>query len=653
MNVTPAAPGYYFPLTAFAGYAVARRALLCLLIDPTLRGALLSGPVGSGKSALMRSFGAFARTHVDPSMPFVQVPAGVGEERLIGGIDLDAALATGERRGARGLIAEADGGILYVDDLPLLEGGGLTAMTDALETGRVVCEREGVSMRNPAHFVLIGTALPAEREIPFRLADRVAFLLSQDRRIGVDQARMLVRRLENYRADPASVCDRHDEAERALAAQVVTARSFHGLISVGPVVIKQVISAAMMFGVAGNRADLLAAKAARAHAALRGSRVIEDADVKFAIATVLVPRSMSEGAESETVGEQDAPASRPMEQEGVARVDRNESGGEGAQREEASMREEEHDGPHGDARGDASVGAEHVEDPLEFNAPLPEMDRFFPGVRRSESSGHHGDRDQWLRGRHTRSLARPPQGKRIALGATLRAAAPHQRSRRGGGERREGEPRVVVRAEDLRVKKFNERAGTLYIFCVDASGSMASNRMREAKGAVTQLLEEAYVNRDTVALIAFRGSDAEVLLPPTSSVERAKRSLDVLPTGGGTPLAAALMKAFGMVLSERRKGSERALVILLTDGRANVPIVENAAGMIMEIRRRHVREELETIAVAFRREGVGTLVIDTRQTYGEGSEAVRLAESLAARYYYLPKIDAVGLALAVRRSSGR
>jgi magnesium chelatase subunit D len=211
---------------------------------------------------------------------------------------------------------------------------------------------------------------------------------------------------------------------------------------------------------------------------------------------------------------------------------------------------------------------------------------------------------------------------------------------------------VVIRREDLKLKKFTERAGTLFIFCVDASGSMAMNRMREAKGAVTRLLQDAYVNRDSVALIGFRSSEAEVLLPPTSSVERAKRSLDILPTGGGTPIASALMKAYTLLQRERRTGLEQTLVVLLTDGRANVPMSSNAAGMIMEVRRQHVREELERIALLYRRERIPALIIDTRQLYSSSSEAVRLAEMLGARYYFLPKIDAQGIVEAVRRKKG-
>ncbi len=641
-------PEPYFPLTAFAGYSAARRALLTMLVDPGLSGVILSGPVGSGKSALMRSFGAFVRQHLEPDAPLVQVPVGVGEDRLLGGVDLDAALATGRRVARAGLIAEAHGGLLLVDDLPLLEQVAIASIASALETGHIVCEREGISLQSPARFQLLATAVPSEREVPFWFADKVAFLLAQEQRIDADLAHMLVTRLERFRVDPVRFYEQYDKHERALASQVVAARMLYGLITVGPVAIERLTAAATGFDVGGNRADVFAVRAARAHAALRGSRAIEDADINFAIATVLVPRSQAVAAESE-VGDRQQPPSPSTPQQEPATATHGEGMAEQSDDPEAQQEpacEEPSEGNDGGGQDDPSADAEQIHDPVDFDAELPPIDQFVSGPRRATVSGNRGDRDQWRRGRHTRSLARNPQGKRIAVGATLRAAAPHQRERRA-----EDEKRVVVRAGDIRVKKFTERAGTLFIFCVDASGSMAANRMREAKGAVTELLQDAYVNRDSVALIAFRGGEAELLLPPTGSVERAKRSLDILPTGGGTPLAGALMKAYGLVAASRRKGSERVLVVLLTDGRANVPMSESPADMIMEVRRRTVREELDRLALVYRRDGIEALVIDTRQTYGAASEAVRLADSLGARYYYLPRIDAVGLASVVRQTN--
>jgi magnesium chelatase subunit D len=372
---------------------------------------------------------------------------------------------------------------------------------------------------------------------------------------------------------------------------------------------------------------------------MRGGNRIEEGDLKFAIATVLRPRAENVPDESAPSDEEQSTPPEPDMREGSGE---GESGG-------TSQPENEGESEGGSGAGEGTGGGEREEllDAVDFKGPLLDLGDFFR-TDRSKNSGSRGNSNQWSRGRHTRSLPVELRGRRVAVGATLRAAAPHQKGRRSGDEKR-----VIVRAEDIRVKKFTERAGTLFIFCVDASGSMALNRMREAKGAVTRLLQDAYVNRDTVALISCRGSEADILLPPTSSIERAKRSLDVLPTGGGTPLASALLKAYAMVAQERRRGIDQTLVVFLTDGRANVPLAESAAGMIMEVRRRHVRGELENLAVTYRREAVRTLVIDTRQSFGATSEAVRLAEMLGGEYYYLPQIDARELASVVRTIAER
>lgn len=640
-------PGTFtLPFSAVLGYNVARRALLCTLVDPTLRGVVLAGPMGTGKSALMRSFGMFVREYVDPERPFVQIPVGVGDDRLIGGLDFDAAIALGERVARRGLIADADGGFLFADDLPLLDERSIGVIAGALERESVSCEREGLSTCEPARFILLATVVPSERELPLRLADKVALLIGHEQGLSPEGVQELIARLDHFARDPAGFHERYAEGERRLAEQVITARMLHGLIRVEEDVLGRLVAAALKLNVPGNRAEILAAKAARAHAALRGVRGIEEADIEFAIATVLAPRGENvpdESRRSEEEEEEKGPPEDTREQ-GGDRPQMNGGRDDGGAGDRGGQGEES-EGDEAGGRG-RQEPEERVHEPLDFNARLPALEEFFRGSRRNTTPGSRGASEQWRRGRHTRSVQHDLKGKRVAVGATLRAAAPHQTSRRDAEERR-----VIVRSEDIRVKRYSQRAGTLFIFCVDASGSMAMNRMRETKGAVTRLLQDAYVHRDSVALIAFRGADAEVLLPPTNSVERAKRSLDVLPTGGGTPLASALVKAYAMAAAARRRGVEQTLVVFLTDGRANVPLAESAAGMIMEVRRRHVRQELERLAMAYRREGVRSLVVDTKQTFGAQSEAVRLAEMLGGEYYYLPRIDARGLAGVVRRAS--
>ncbi len=613
-----------------------RRALLCTLVDPTLRGVVLAAPIGTGKSALMRSFGAFVGEHLDPGSPFIQVPLGVGDDRLLGGLDFDVAIIAGEHRMRSGLIAEANGGVLFIDDMALLDMRASASVAGALEQEKVVCERDGLSASQAARFILLATVVPSERELPLWIADKVGFLIGQEQPLSSDAVYRLLARLERHARNPERFYQDYRMAEQGLAEQVATARLLHPFLQPGRDVLAELAMHALKRGIPGNRADVFAAKAARAHAALRGARAIEEVDIRFAVATVLDPRAENvpdetRQSEDQENGTSESPAE---EQQRMPRIsdgergagDADEAGGEG---EQSKL--------HG------AGGGERVYEPLDFNAELPGLEEFFKSARQTTTAGSRGGLEQWRRGRHTRSMQRELRDKRIAIGATLRAAAPHQTARRA-----DGESRMVVRGEDIRVKQYSERAGTLFIFCVDASGSMAINRMREAKGAVTKLLQNAYVNRDTVAMIAFGGAEAEVLLTPTNSVERAKRSLDILPTGGGTPLASALVQAYSLVAAARRRGVGQTLVVLLTDGRANLPLAESAAGMIVEVRRRHVRQELERLARTYRREGVQVLVLDTNHTFGERSEAVRLAQMLDAQYYYLPQIDAESLATVVR-----
>jgi magnesium chelatase subunit D len=631
------------PLSAIVGFSTARRALLCTLVDPTLRGVVVSGPVGTGKSTLMRSFGAFVREHVDAATPVVPVPLNVSDDRLLGGVDLDASVAAGAIRARAGLLAGAAGGYLFVDDLPLLEEMSIATIARALESETVITEREGISRRKHSRFVLLATTVPTERDLSLGVADRVAFLVGAEDRSD-DATHLLLRRIERFNEHPDAFVRECDPAERRTAEQVTTARLLYPMVRCSEGDLQWIAESAERLAVGGNRAEIFAAKAARAHAALRGEREVGEGDLQFALATVLAPRAQNvpheasggdaEGGEGGD-GENESTGGTPPP---PTPTRSREDSGDGSSEDESTDDDGDTSAGQGMAGGADELDS-RVLDPVDFDAPLPALAEFF-AARRSTSAGRHGAMPQWQRGRHTRSIEGETRGRRIAIGATLRAAAPHQRSRGREG----GDERLVIRGDDIRLMRFTQRSGTLFIFCVDASGSMAANRMREAKGAVTRLLQDAYVNRDTVALIAFRGHDAEVILPPTSSVERAKRSLDVLPTGGGTPLASALMKAYAMVELARRREVEQSIVVLLTDGRANVPMAENAAGMIMEVRRQHVRRELETIAVAYRRGGIRALVIDTRQSFGEASEAVRLAELLGARHFFLPRLEARELA---------
>lgn len=633
------------PLSSISGYALAKRALLALLVDPHLKGIIISGRSGSGKSVLAGSFARFARRYIDPECRVVPIPAGVDIGRLVGEVDLERTLGTGKPVYQRGLLALAHRGTVVANDLNLFDRTALFEIGIALDRGEVSCEREGMSRVEPSLFTLVGTANDVEGTLPTGFVDRVAFQVGEYQQHSVDRGLRMIQRVESWRNDPEAFETAWREKEERMAEVVLGGRMILSTVRVGDLQLQTLADAAAMLGVTGSRGDIFAARGARAHAALRGSRVIEDVDVNFAIATILAPRSNNVPPNEPSMSEFEGVSSTSPDRESEPDVKASSPPDPESGQVTDDVQEAQSSSPLGERGNTRSEGDDERHfDPLDFDGELPDIEHII-ATRIGRTEGRSGSRYGWRRGRLTGSALKERRVGSISVTATLRAAAPHQLRRRGEDSRR-----VVVRRDDLRLKRFSQKTGTLYVFCVDASGSMAANRMREAKGAAARLLQDAYVQRDRVALIVFKGASAQLVLPPTPSIERAKRSLDVLPTGGGTPLASALVTAFGVIEAERRRGHARALVVILTDGRANVPMNESSAGMIMEVRRRHVRSELERVTALFRLGGIGTLVVDTKQSSTGDTDASRLATMLGGRHYHLPHVNADEIARVAREA---
>jgi magnesium chelatase subunit D len=260
------------------------------------------------------------------------------------------------------------------------------------------------------------------------------------------------------------------------------------------------------------------------------------------------------------------------------------------------------------------------------------------------------------RGRYVRSEPRRTRDARVAIDATLRAAAPFQRRRMVadsglaplelGGKTKSATRnarRIKVQPSDLRYKKFKHRSGIMFIFAVDASGSMALNRMAQAKGALARLLGEAYLHRDKVALISFRGEGSEVLLAPTRSVELAKRLVEAMPAGGGTPISAGVLKAVELARLSRLQGLSQAMLVLFTDGRANVRLRHGRA----------IEDELKQLGALLRAEGIASVIVDTKAKFLSKGEGRALAEMLGSRYLFLPRLDATSVHDAIASITGR
>jgi len=552
-----------------------------LAVDPCgLGGAVLRGPPGPARDGWLDEL----RSLLPPAAPFRRVPLAIGEDRLLGGLDLAATLSAGRPLEQRGVLAEAHGGVVLLASAERIGSAVAARIVAVLDRGEIIAEREGLTLRSPAEIgvIALDEAAGPDESVPAALLDRLAFLL-----------------------DPRAATDDQLEAGDVLAGDVAAARLLLAEVDVSEEVVAALCQAALSLGVASLRAPLLALRAARAAAALAGRTVVEAEDAALGAELVLAPRA-TKVPYIDNEAEPEPPPAEPPEQEPEDRDDR--------------------------------AGTGQVDD-LVLQAALAALP---PGLlaqlaagesRAATAAGKSGVAGRsGARGRPAGIRAGDPrQGKRLALLDTMRAAVPFQRLR-GGGER------FRIQAGDLRVVHRKPRSSTTTIFVVDASGSQALGRLAEAKGAVQQLLAECYVRRDEVALIAFRGRGAEVLLPPTRSLVRAKRSLAGLPGGGGTPLASGLELGCTLADSVKRRGGTPALVVL-TDGAANV-------GRDGQGGRAAAERDAQAAAKRLKLAAHRAILVDS--SFRPAPASRKLAIEMGARYVALPLAGAATISGLVR-----
>jgi magnesium chelatase subunit D len=607
--------------TEIVGLASARMALTILAVDPSLGGVALAAGVGSGKSTLARAFAGL----LPDGTPFVELPVGTTVDRLVGGLDLGRTLATGTRAFSQGLLAQANDGVLAVDGMNLLGDAVVASVIETMGSGVVAVERDGFSRRDPAAFVVVGSYDPGEGAVRTGLLDRIALVVAPQAASDAEE-RAAVIRASRIVPDPDD--DAADELA-VLRGAIAMAREILPRVRIADELLLDLANAAEVLGVEGNRADVFAAKVARAACALAGREDVVQDDLERAMTLVLIPRATRLPEKRDESEEPPPPPPPPPD---------------GDEDESSSDDTEPDDAPEPEEQNAPGALDETIFEALDISLPADVLDLPFTHSRRAKG-GSRGSTVSAKRGRAVGHEAAPLAGRSLALVPTLVAAAPAQRLRRadaaaGGAAPHAG---VLVRRDDIRVKRFRQKAGTLYLFAVDASGSMALNRMREAKGAIATLLQNAYVHRDRVALTSFRGKEAELLLPPSQSVERAKRELDVLPTGGGTPLASALVLARELARRESARGTATTVLVLMTDGRGNIPLAPGPDAPTREA----LQEEVRLLALGLRADGVRAVVIDTQPAFKSRGDAAALAGWLDARYVSLPNATAQRIVDAV------
>ncbi len=612
----PAVDPAAFPFSAVTGHEQAKHALLLLAVEPRLRGVVISSAHGSAKSVLARGFESILPGN--NARPFVELPLNATEDSLLGYLNLEATLATGTAQLTTGLLTRAHGGILYADDLGLLEAGLTNHIAAALDSRSVKIERDGISAMHPADFVLVATCDCEPRDVSRGLLDRIGLRIDAQQVSDPGERAEIIGLGLRFQSDPGSFSREFAARDEETKTALSRARALLPIVSLGRTAARHLAEASIRLGVEGNRADIFACRAARAGAALAGRREVADDDLVTAIKFVLLPRATSL-LDDALQGDLD---SRDEKEEAL----------------EPSR--EDQPPPLETTAGELILRAADSAIRLDLvNKRLPRT--------RYQSSGRRVASINSERGRARHAVHKISESKRVAVCATVRAAAPYQRRRKDNSPANSTGTRLLIEPSDLRFKKFKQKTGAFFIFAVDASGSMAVNRMAQAKGAMTRLLQEAYLHRDKVALISFRGSRAEVLLQPTRSVELAKRLVDAIPSGGATPVAAALIKALELTRIARARGCGRATLLLFTDGRANVALTasedrEATSGPP------GIRQELEKLGQALQASEIDAVVIDTKSKFisnGEGSELARL---LGGRYLYLPRASSDDIYRAVK-----
>jgi magnesium chelatase subunit D len=629
-------PSVEHPFTAIVAHRAAKHALLLLAIEPRLGGVLISC-AGCCDGRLTRAFGNLISSEIEADSlhgsQLVEVPVNVGEDRLIGGLDLQRTLSTGIRAMSPGLLARANGRLLFSNNINLLEPRTASHIAGALDTGCVQLEREGVSSTYNSKFIIVGTYNPAEGEPSARLRERVGLIVEEISEHSADASITGVDRAFQFEQDPSRFVNEFADEISELRSRIVEARRRLSNVRVNNNQIRKIAESSLRLGVVGNHADDLALKAARANAALQGRNRLADEDLIVAIRFVLVPRATrNPQAEIEEAREESETKDHSDEADTQSDDSFAETGG----------------------IEDLLVAAVDATPPN----LLPSTARFLSPATRA---GKRIETSKAKRGRYTLSASSRKYDSRVAIDATIRAAAPFQHLRRKrfaiASQDATKTPAIRVAPDDLRFKRFKHRSGMLFIFVVDASGSMALNRMSQAKGALTRLLQQAYLHRDNVALIAFRGTGSEVLLAPARSVELARRIVDSLPAGGGTPLGDGMVKAIELARQARLRGMSRAMLVLFTDGRANVSLSDSQSRRTQSSKSQSTRsrsaiaDELKAIGGLLRSEDIGSLVVDTKSRFVSTGEAAGLAETLGASYYYLPRSDAREISEAIAETA--
>ncbi len=606
-------------------------ALILTSISPEVGGVLVRGEKGTAKSTIVRALAAVLPPVDDHQARLVELPIGATEDRVLGSIDLESALTEGRAEYQPGLLVKAHRGILYVDEVNLLHDHLVDVLLDAAAMGRVTVERDAVSVERDARFVLVGTMNPEEGELRPQLLDRFGLTVEVAAPREPALRAEVVRRRMAHDADAAAFAATYADAEAALRSRIADARKRVGEVDLSDAALLRIAEVCAAFEVDGLRADIVMARTAAAHAAWCGRDAVVLADIEVAARLALPHRrrrnpfdspglddDLLRGALGDALDPDDEPEPDPDPEPG---------------QHDATSADPGHPAPPPQDVADSSEPGGAPAPSSTAATAAPYRTRLF--AVRGTGAGTAGRRSRAITETGRRVGAERPSGSGGALHLveTIRAAVPHQY-----GRGRVTGP-LLLRKDDLRVAVREGRESNLVLFCVDASGSMAARkRMEQVKTAVLSLLLDAYQRRDKVGLVTFRGDRADLVLPPTGSMDVAAARLEDLPAGGRTPLAEGLLEAAKVLELERiRDPRRRPLLVVVTDGRAT-------AGT-------DAIERSRSVAAALAGTGVASIVVDCESGPMRIGLARVLADHLGAEHVPVAEVSAAALVKAARGSA--